>query len=209
VIQLLRPLLNFEGFPSHLIEDIIWKHAQQGLALLDKHYRVQFTCRCQPVLQMYAVLHLTDVVARFFPGGVEGRCKDGPEAIKLGMEVLQESSLGFPVAGPMLEMLRRTANVCSIRIPMKAAQLEGAFPLPKRAYQMDDFIDVCTRPTYVQPVDEIHQRYLPSISVDWLAHGGAFGFLEPTPGARESRIPSAEEIGAQSLMQIRNLLNSN
>ena len=93
------PLLKLDGFPSHLVEDIIWHQAQKGLVLLNEQYRVQFTCRCQPVLQMYSLLHFADVVARYFPGGNEGQWKDGPEAIKAGMEILKESVPGFPIAG--------------------------------------------------------------------------------------------------------------
>jgi hypothetical protein len=75
-------------------------------------------------------------------------------------------------------------------------------------YRVDDLIDACTRPSYTQPVTYIHSKYLPSLSADWVIDGPSFGFLEPIPGARRLRIPSAEERGAQSLMQIRNLLNT-
>jgi len=209
VVQLLRPLLDFEGFPSPLIEEIVWGHAQQGLFLLDEHYRTQYTCRYQPVLQMFSILHLTDIAARFFPGGVEGGSKDGPEAIQFGMEALTQSRAGFPVAGPLLQMLRRTAQECSIRLPVNVPDITAAPSPPRAIYRIDDLIDACTRPSYTQPLNEIHSRYLPSLSADWVAEGAALGFLEPGSGARRLRIPSAEERGAQSLMQIRNLLNTN
>lgn len=189
-----------------MIEETIWNHAQTGLFLLDEHYRTQYTCRYQPVLQMFSILHLADLVARFFPGGIEGGSKDGPEAIQFGIEALIQSRAGFPAAGPLQEMLRRTAKNCSIRFPMN--ELMSASVPAKSGYRVDDMIDACTRPSYTQPVNEIHSRYLPSISADWAAEGPAFGFLEPGSGARRLRIPSAEERGAQSLMQIRNLLNT-
>ena len=207
MVQLLRPLLDFEGFPSSLIEEIIWDNAQQGLFLLDEHYRTQYTCRYQPVLQMLAVLHLTDVIARFFPGGVEGPRKDGPEAIKFGMESLMQSRPGFAVAGPFREMLRSTAKECSIRLPRELDEL--MIPPPNQLYQLDDLINACTRPSYVQPINQIHKRYLPSFSADWASDGASYGFLEPALDARRLRVPSAEERGARSLMQIRNLLNTN
>jgi len=209
VIHLLRPLLDFEGFPTSLVEETIWNHAQQGLFLLDEHYRTQYTCRYQPVLQMFAVLHLADIIARFFPGGIEGRSKDGPEAIQFGMEALMQSRAGFPIAGPLQEMLRRTANECSIRLPRNLSEIMAAPTPPKQIYRMDDLIDACTRPSYIQPVDAIHLRYLPSLSADWAAEGASLGFLEPGSGSRRLRVTSAEERGAQSLMQIRNLLNTN
>ena len=159
---------------------------------------------------MFAVLHLTDVLARFFPGGIEGGSKDGPEAIQIGMEVLTQSRSGFPVAGPLQEMLRKSANECAIRLPKNLTDLM-AIPRPqKNLYKMDDLIDACTRPNYVQPVDEIRLRYLPSFAADWTVNASSFGFLEPNSSDRGGmRMPSAEERGAQSLMQIRNLLNTN
>lgn len=207
VVHLLRPLLDLEGFPSPLVEEIIWNHAQQGLFLLDEHYRTQYTCRYQPVLQMFSLLHLSDLVARFFPGGVEGGSKDGPDAIQFGIEALIQSRAGFPVAGPLQEMLRRTAQECSIRFPLNEFM---AIPIPpKGVYRIDDLIDACTRTSYIQPINEIHLRYLPSIPADWISEGAALGFLVPASGVSRLRIPSAEERGAQSLMQIRNLLNTN
>ncbi|PMD47099.1 hypothetical protein L207DRAFT_522551 [Hyaloscypha variabilis F] len=206
VVHLLRPLLDLEGFPSPLIEEIIWTNAQQGLFLLDEHYRTQYTCRYQPVLQMFSILHISDLVARFFPGGVEGGSKDGPEAIQFGTEALIQSRAGFPVAGPLQEMLRKTAKECSIRFPMN--ELMAVPKSPRGIYRTDDLIDACTRPSYIQPVNEIHSRYLPSISVDWVAEGAGLGFIEPGTGARRLRVASEEERGAQSLMQIRNLLNT-
>jgi hypothetical protein len=154
---------------------------------------------------MFTLLHLADLVARFFPGGIEGGSKDGPEAIQFGLEALTQSRTGFPVAGPLQDMLRKTANECSIRFPMD--EIVTA-PRPRGIYRIDDLIDACTRPSYTQPINQIHLRYLPSVSADWVAEGAALGFLEPGYGAKRLRIPSAEERGAQSLMQIRNLLNT-
>jgi len=126
------------------------------------------------------------------------------------MEVLTQSRSGFPVAGPLQEMLRKSANECAIRLPKNLTDLM-AIPRPqKNLYKMDDLIDACTRPNYVQPVDEIRLRYLPSFAADWTVNASSFGFLEPNSSDRGGmRMPSAEERGAQSLMQIRNLLNTN
>ena len=168
VVQLLRPLLDLEGFPSVLVEEIIWSNAQQGLFLLDQHYRTQYTCQFQPVLQMFAVLHLIDVIARFFPLGVDIPSKDGASAVQFGLEVLMESRAGFPVAGPFQEMLRRTAIDCSIRLPKN---LDDLMAVPRQntkpVYRIDDMISACTRPTYVQPVAAIHKKYSSTFSADW------------------------------------------
>jgi hypothetical protein len=205
VVQLLRPLLDYQGFPPHLVEETVWNHAQHGLFLLDEHYRTQYTCRYQSVLQMFAVLHLSDTIARFFPGGVEGGSKDGPEAIQFGLEALLQSRIGYPVAGPFQEMLRMTAAECSIRLPPSSVEVLNPQNNSRPIYRMDDFINVCTRPSYSQPVYEIQLRYSQTLSEDWIADGASFGILTD---AKNPRNPSAEERGAQSLMQIRNLLNT-
>lgn len=190
------------------MEENIWRTAQEGLFLLDQHYRTQYTCRYQPVMQMFGVLHLTDVVCRFFPNAVDGPSKDGVQALQFGMEVLIQSCLGFPIAGPFQEMLRRTAQECSVPLAKNVSDRLAPPRPPKQSYGIDDLIDACTRASYVQPADEIHKRYLPSFSVDWTSHGSAYGFLEPPPG-RRLRGQSAEEKSAQTLMQISNLLNTN
>jgi hypothetical protein len=159
---------------------------------------------------MFAVLHLSDVVARFFPGGMEtGDSKDGPEAIHFGIEVLMQSRAGFPVAGPLQEMLRKTANECSIRLPRNLSDIMPPPRPQQQLYRLDDLIDACTRPTYSQPVKEIHRRYISSFSSEWASEGTSFGFLASASGLSRLRVPSAEERGAQSLMQIHNLLNTN
>lgn len=157
---------------------------------------------------MFAVLHLSDTVARFFPGSIEGGSKDGPEAIQFGIEALLKSRLGFPVAGPLQELLRKAATDCSIRLPQNPTELVAPQHPSRKLYCMDDFISACNRPSYSQPVREIHLRYLPSISADWVADGASFGFLQPAVGVRSLRVPSAEEGGVQSLIQTRNLLNT-
>jgi len=207
-IHLLRPLLDLKGFPVTTVEEAIWTHAQQGLNLLDEHYRTKYSCRYQPVLQMFTILHLTDVVARFFPGGVEGPTKDGPDAVTFALEALSQSQVGFPVAGPFREMLRKTANDCSIRLPKNLDGFSTGRPSDVQAYRMDDMIDACTMPSYVQPVAEIHKKYPASFSADWLAEAHVCGFPSPESGNPRPAIPSVEERAAQNLMHIRNLLNS-
>ena len=211
VVQLLRPLLDYDDMRTNSIEEAVWNHAQRGLFFLDEHYRTQYTCRYQPVMQMFALLHLTDVIARFFPGGVEDSSKDGPEAIRFGFDALTQSRAGFPVAGPLQEMLRKTAIECAIRLPRDPLDIAGGSRRASNTqiYRMDDLVDACTRPSYVQPIDEIHARYSLSFHADWAAEAGAFGFQDLSSGSRALRVPSAEERGAQSLMQIRNLLNNN
>jgi hypothetical protein len=208
VTQLLRPLLDSPNFPSAVVEEVIWTSAQQGLFLMDEYYRAQYTCRYQPVLQMFAVLHLCDVVARFFPGKVDGPSMSGPDAVQFGLEILMQSQASFPVAGPLQELLRRTSER-SVRLPRNVRELTSGPCPPNTVYQMDDFIDACTRPTYIQPASDIHLKYTPTFSADWDLEGPLYGFIAPPPGERRLRAVSDEERGGRRLMEVRDLLNIN
>lgn len=207
-VQLLRPLLDFKGFPASLIEGRIWTFAQEGLGLLDHFYRARYTCRYQPVLQMFGALQLIDTIARYFPGGAGGDSKNGSEAIQFGIEILMESKVGFPLAHTLQELLRRTAKECAIPIPAGLAERMKPPGSQPQTYRLDDFLEACTMPSYVQPVHEVHAKFSPAFSADWMAEASKYGFRESTTGAVRLRGPSDEERGAQSLMQIRNLLNS-
>lgn len=205
MVQLLRPLLDFEGFPSESVEDIIWAEGQRGLFLLDQHYRTQYTCRYQPVLQMFGLLHFCELMARFFPAKIDQNTKDGPSAIQFGLEALMESRSSFPVAGPFQELLRRLAVNCKVHLPRNLDVLMASNRSPKPTYKLDDLIDACGRPSFVQPTAQIRHRYCPTIAAEWALDGPSLGFNDADRRHRTSR--SEEERGAQNLMQIRNLLN--
>jgi hypothetical protein len=182
----------------------VLQHAQYGLFLLEEHYHTLDICRYQPIMQMFAILHLTDVIARFFPNVPHNHGKDGPAAVRLAIDVLAKSRPGFPVARTFLELIHKTAKDIIIPLPN---DLEESFHLlhPSRSrFLLDDTIDTCTRTTYTQPAYSIQMRFSPTISSDWVATCAAFGFRHP--GLRQL---SAEEQGAQNLMQITNLLNIN
>lgn len=207
VVQLLQPTLALDGFPTHLVEDIIWTHAQQGLAFLGNQYRAQFPLRCQSVLQMYSLIHFVDVIARHFPGGIEGYSTDGPQAIKLGIDILEESIHSAPVALIMQEMLRRTARSCSIRLSNIESQVDGTKPGSTKRYVLDDIIRACTRPTFNQPLREIARRYTPTFASDWLAHRDTKSSSQLPWRDGDSNTPDGPEAGSHGFMHIRNLLN--
>jgi hypothetical protein len=218
VTHLLRPVVELQSFTHPSVRAVLWHHAQHGLHVLEDKYRTAYTCRYQTVLQMFSILHLTGVIARQFPGGVsgagnEGSGRDGPEAIHLGMEALMQSRVGFPVAGPFQEMLRRTAVEGDILLPANLSEIMPPPPAPRQIYRMDDLLDACTRPTYVQPFQEIHARFHSSLPSQWASEAASSNFMDSIAGTT-NKVPSAEERGAQSLMDmsgmsIRNLLNSN
>jgi hypothetical protein len=184
VVQLLRPLLDFEGFPSYLVEGTVWTYAQEGLSLLDKYYQTQYTFRYQPVLQMHAALHLADTIARFFPRGADGGNKDGPEAIQFVAELLKQSQSRFPVAGLLQEMLKRSANECSIVVPRFSPELMPSPKSPQKVFGIDHFINTCMRPTYIQPVSVVQSKCARGFSSEWASEGPAHGFHESTSRAQ-------------------------
>lgn len=208
MVQLLRPLLDVEGLPTELLEDKIWDHAQEGLLSLREHYRSLYTSQYQSTLQMIATLHLIDVIARCLPFAVETSSNIGLEAIQFGLDILNESRARFPVAGAFQEMLRKTATDCGISLSKILAEPAG-LPQDVEAYRLDDLIDACTRPTYVQPISEIQSRYSPSFTADWIAIGSSFGFHQATSGSSKMPSHSIEQKRARGRMQIGNLLNAN
>jgi hypothetical protein len=186
----------------------MWQHAQHGLFLLEEYYHSLDICRYQPIVQMFAILQLTDVIARFFPDVTHNYGKDGPAAVRLAIDVLVKSSSGFPVARTFLELIRRTAK--DVNIPLLndlEEPIRRSYPSKSR-FLLDDIIDACTRTTYMQPIQSVQMRFSPTISSDWVSTCTAFGIRQPGPDTACLRQPSAEEQGAQNLMRIRNLLNT-
>lgn len=158
---------------------------------------------------MFTTLHHCDTIIRFFPEVVGESGRDASAAAQLGLEALSESRANFPVATTLQELLRKTAYECSVSLPKSTEKFmvtTGALH-DSYSYRMDDVIDACTRPGYVQTVGEIHSKYLASFPADWAAEGASFGFYEPPSGTKSLRAISAEERGAQHLMNISNLLN--
>jgi len=178
-----------------------------GLFLLDQHYRTQYTCRYQPVFQMFAILHLCDVIARFFPGKADDNTKDGQEAIQFGMEVLMQSYAGFPIAGTFQELLRRTAINCSVPLPKNLIEIMTPSRQSRPKYRADDFIDACTRPSYSQPIIDIEMRLEPQFTSNWDLQSPSQGFGDL--GRKTLRRSDDEERAAQHLIQISKVLNEN
>jgi hypothetical protein len=186
-----------------LVEDIVWSEAQRGFFILENQYRRHFTFRYQPVLQIYALLHFAEVIARHFPGGMENQSKDGPEALKAAINILEETKSSLPVADIMQEMLRRAAVSCSIRLSTKDAEAKPMTSTSRKPYCMNDFIQACTRTIFIQPVEEIQRRFSSSLIDDWLTLHDAMGSLGSSP----STTPQEDGTLVQSSMNINRLLN--
>ncbi|KAI9731647.1 MAG: hypothetical protein M1818_007777 [Claussenomyces sp. TS43310] len=178
IVQLLRPLLDLKGFPNEFVEGVVWKHAQEGLFLLSQHYETRYTCRYQPVLQIFAILHLCDVIAPRYPTKRDTIPKE-PDAIQSGIQCTMQSQQAFPIAGPLVGILRRLATECSIHIP---TPINDAMLLPA-IYEIDDVIGSGTRPSYSQPIADIQARYSSGIAAEWAVEAPTFCLMELTPTA--------------------------
>ncbi|KFY22914.1 hypothetical protein V493_06239 [Pseudogymnoascus sp. VKM F-4281 (FW-2241)] len=212
IVQLLCPLLELEGFPSSLVDEVVWTHAQHALLLLERHYRLHYTCRYQPALQMFVVLNICHLIARFFPAKPtdDPSIKDGSEAVTIGMESLHESNIGFPAAGALQELLRRSVVACSLKLPQSLDYLLTPQGNVRSAHSYNDFIDVCTRPSYHQPLRGVSKKFDGNFAEDWFSLSPEFGFRMPQPGQQSLReLQTEQDGGTPHLMQIRNLLNAN
>ncbi|KFZ03336.1 hypothetical protein V502_11034 [Pseudogymnoascus sp. VKM F-4520 (FW-2644)] len=212
IVQLLCPLLELEGFPSSHVDEVVWSHAQHALLLLERHYHLHFTCRYQPALQMFVVLNICHLIARFFPVKPTNHpsAKDGSEAVTIGIEVLHESNTGFPAAGALQELLMRSAAACSLKLPQSLDYLLTPQGNVRTAHSYNDFIDVCTRPSYRQSLWGVREKFDSNFAEEWFSQSPEFGFRLPQPGQQSLReLQSEPNRGVPSLMQIRNLLNTN
>jgi hypothetical protein len=155
---------------------------------------------------MLGILHLAYALIRFFPTALTGRDDEtaGESAYLVASEALASSAKGFRIAGPLLDMLRSTAAAHGVTLPRDAdaAAAAAASPRhPRPTYLLEDYLQACANPTFVQPMAEIQRKYSPSFAADWLVEVARNGFSEQLHRAER------DEPLAQDLMHVRNLLN--
>lgn len=161
---------------------------------------------------MFVVLNICHLIARFFPAKPANNpsIKDGSEAVTIGIEVLYESSIGFPAAGALQELLRRSAAACSLKLPQSLDDLLTPQGNVRRAHSYNDFIDVCTRPSYHQPLRSVREKFDGNFAEEWYNQSPEFGLRLPQRGQQSLReLQSQPDRSIPYLMQIRNLLNTN
>ncbi|KFY05406.1 hypothetical protein O988_00017 [Pseudogymnoascus sp. VKM F-3808] len=202
IVQLLSPLLELGGFSFRLVNEVVWTHAHHALLLLERHYRLHYTCRYQPALQMFVVLNICHLIARFFPAKPTNdlAIKDVSEAVAIGVEILHESSIGFPAAGALQELLRRSAVTYSLGLPQSLDNIRTPQGNMRTSYSHDDFIDVCTRPSYHQPLRGMCEKLDSKFAEDWYSQSSKFGFTlrnQASKVRRSSRM--ADRVWASSL----------
>ncbi|TGO48785.1 hypothetical protein BOTNAR_0459g00060 [Botryotinia narcissicola] len=201
VVQLLYPLLNLGLFDTSYLSSIVWQNAQQGLAVVD-NYRAHYSCAYQPVLQIFAILNLTDVIVRLFPKISRELGKDDEEAVKLATDVLEQSLLTFPVAAIFAEKFQAITT----KILFPGRKNFDNLLYHKRSESrslLDGVIDACTRSTYIQPIDSIQKRFATGMQSNWSILSSGLGFVEPSQNASTLRQP-LEKRAMQSLHYILN-----
>ena len=176
------------------------EYAWQGLEIQRK-YRRLFTCRYQPSLQNFSLLHFGDALFRFALSEV-----DGKEIVEFCLDALKESADGrggFAVCGPLQEMFRRCAVECGVPMPDNLDDL-----LSKEQFGPDKLLDACTRLSYTQPIDQIvsniDEEFAKTFAAEWRK------FVEG-PGDEESVSSEATRLSEKSAgeryMKIGSLLN--
>lgn len=161
---------------------------------------------------MFVVSNICHLIARFFPAkpNNDPAIKDGSEAVAIGLEALQESNIGFPAAGALQELLRRSAVASSVRLPPSFDNLRTPQGTARPMYSYDDFINVCTRLSYRQSLWGLREKFDSNFAEDWYGQSPEFGFRLPQPDLQSLREQQRErDRGIPSLMQIGNLLNRN
>ena len=128
--------------------DIAVNHARKNYEAL-RLYRELYTCRYQPSLQTFCLLHTCDVLIRYSPNqpsatGVVENCL-------LYLKESADGKGGFPVCGPLQEMFRRSAIECHVRLPDNIYDLMGG----STNYTSENLLDACTRLSYQQPVERV------------------------------------------------------
>ena len=142
-------------------------------------------------LLSFCVVHVCDSLVRFSP-----QEPPASDTVEFCLEVLQQTSAGFALCGPLQSLFCRTAEECGVQFSDEMRAFIGSFD----HYVMDDILDACTRLSYTQPLDQILFRIDSEIANEW-------------PGEWRRQVVAASEQdprGSSSsgrYLQIGNLLN--
>ena len=126
---------------------MIIEHARKGLDLLLLSVQL-YSSRYHMPITTFCVVHLGDTMVRYSSGeDLVSRDK----AIRVCLETLQHTRIGFGLCGPLQQMFRLTVNNHGIVLPGDMVRKMGS---PNR-YGLEDILDACTRLDYSQPIENI------------------------------------------------------
>ena len=109
-------------------------------------------------LLSFCLIHVCDSLVRFSP-----QEPAASNTVEFCLGVLQETSAGFALCGPLRSLFCQTVEECGVQLSDELRALMGS----STHYVMDDILDACTRLTYAQPIDQILLRIDPEIAKDW------------------------------------------
>lgn len=158
-------------------------------------YRELYSCRFQPSLQTFCLLHVCEALVRFSPSQ-----PPSSEVVRFCLASLKEAADGkggFLVCGPLQEMFRRTVESCGISMPEDIRDIMG----PKTGYSSEDFLNACTRLSYKQPVEHVSTHTDPGIADDFARDWKAIIDTSGTSGSSNGSNERARN------MRIDDLLN--
>ena len=161
ITQLLQPLLHvdirYQESHEQLV-DLIVKHAEIGVELLTQ-YKSMYTNFYLSPLQLFCLVHLCDAVVRY-----DGHGNTTPRTVAFCLTSLEEAKVGYKVAGPLQRMFR--LSLTDYGIPV-ADELERMISVSARIGP-EELVDVCTRPTYRQPLAQVTPRMEPDLGPDFM-----------------------------------------
>ena len=161
LVHLFQPLLSLGQTPreSHgAVNDLLFKYAREGLALLIQYRKVYSTFHQSP-LQLFCMVHICDaIVTHDRHGG------DTVDTVRFCIESLEDAKCGYPVAGPLQRMFANRLVDCNIPLPNDLENLVGS----PHIYQLEDMLNVCARSSYTPPITQILQNFEESLAQDFM-----------------------------------------
>ena len=198
LVNLLEPLLYLEETRTSTrdaIADLLVKHSKEGLSLLIRYCELYSAEYMTPVM-LFCTVQVCDAI-------VSHDCHDQStiDTIRFCLVSLTDAKACYPIAGPLARMFANSLHDRQFDLP---SDLQSFIP-EKSAYELEELLNACTRPTYRIPVSQLLPSLKPSLAEDFLeewqranVHDVAMDISSPV---------SESSTKTQRSMQISSLLN--
>ena len=111
-------------------------------------------------LQLICLVYLCDIY-------VLGDGPDSEQIIRFCLDVLRETHDHFPFIGPLRTMFSQSIQAMRLSLADDVEELFGN----RKMYGTEDFLDVCGRLTYAQPIDlprnQLDRSFVEDFEVEW------------------------------------------
>lgn len=160
LINLFEPLLYLETTNStrDAIADQLIMHAKAGLALVVS-YRQRYSAAYLTPVQLFCTVHICDAIVSHDRTG-----QSRQETIRFCIETLAEAKASYTLAGPLQRMFASSLSELDIPLTDDLKNLIG----PPPTYQLDEFLNACTRPTYRVPIGQMLPTLKPTLAQDFM-----------------------------------------